>query len=95
MLTQVDRLAASLGENGHSYAYHPDALYESLYDKLLSQCRIFIGDPEAFDANFRMFERLPASFRKRKRRRFVQLQHLEQLFRKRLRAKRANSNGGS
>jgi glycosyltransferase involved in cell wall biosynthesis len=92
MLEQLHRLVASL--NGDcALGYDPDVLYEHVYDKLLSQCRVFLGDPEPFNANFRMFEHLPASFRKRRRRRILQLQHLERVFRNGMKAKAANSTG--
>jgi glycosyltransferase involved in cell wall biosynthesis len=86
MLQQVERVVASLDQNGSRARVNPDALYEALYDKLLEQCRVFAGEPEPFAANFRMFQRFPPSFRKRKRRRLVQLRHFEQLMRRRVRS---------
>jgi glycosyltransferase involved in cell wall biosynthesis len=83
MLEQLERVVASLEGNGSASGHHPDALYEAAYDRLLSQCRAFLGDPEPFNANFRMFNRLPRSFQKRKRRRLLQLQHLDALIRRR------------
>jgi glycosyltransferase involved in cell wall biosynthesis len=82
-LDQIDRLAASVGENG-SQPLDTDVLYEITYDKVLSQCRAFSGEAEPFAANFRMFERLPPSFRRRKRRHLVQMRHVQQLLRKRI-----------
>jgi GT2 family glycosyltransferase len=91
MLEQLNRLVASLEGNGATLSYPKEALYEAMYDKLLSQCRVFVGDPEAFNANFRMFQYLPPSFQKRKRKRLIQLRHYDQLVRSRLtRSERQN-----
>jgi glycosyltransferase involved in cell wall biosynthesis len=72
-LEQVERLIASLEEENNSVGITNDDLYEGVYETAFAQCSRFIGDHEAFMANWRWLKRVPRGLRRRKRRALTQL----------------------
>jgi len=72
-LGQVERLIASLAEEPKATPFDTDELYEGVYETAVAQCWKFIGEREAFLANWRWIKRMPRRLRWRKRKALAEL----------------------
>jgi glycosyltransferase involved in cell wall biosynthesis len=72
-LEQIERLIASLQEDNNSDGITTDDFYEGVYETAFAQCSRFIGEHEAFMANWRWLKQVPKGLRRRKRRELTQL----------------------
>ena len=83
-LDQTERVADSVRSDPSHNAATLEELYEDAYWKVLRQCNAYLGNTERFRASFRMFDRFPATFRKRRSFWLVQLRHYKHLLAKAL-----------
>ncbi|PZR76950.1 MAG: hypothetical protein DLM73_01005 [Chthoniobacterales bacterium] len=92
-LEQLERLIASLRDGPETTRIASHELYEGVYETAFAQCSRFVGDREAFLANWRQLKRMPKRFRWRKRRALAQLRwrHVRELARRKRRAAQASN----
>jgi glycosyltransferase involved in cell wall biosynthesis len=81
---QVERVVSSVKEDPAYDARDLTIFYETAYYMAVTQCWFLNGEPEAFDASFRIFQRFPQEFRKRRHLHWIKARHFENLIRRRL-----------
>jgi hypothetical protein len=91
MVDQIERIVVSAKANRNNGELDTDRLYEEAFDRALSQCRVLVGEAEPFAANYRIFRRFPASFRKRPRRYLIRMLHVSESLRRRMGARHARN----